>query len=65
MREHVAARPQTVTELTERIHPGVLTGAQRHFVMAEILADLAYHEVRDTLARNRRADGVFVWSAAG
>ena len=65
VREHVAARPQTVTELTERLHPGVLTGAQRHFVMAEILADLAYHEVRDTLARNRRADGVFVWSAAG
>ncbi len=65
VREHVAARPQTVTELTERLHPGVLTGAQRHFVMAEILADLAYHEVRDTLARNRRADGVFVWSATG
>jgi glyoxylase-like metal-dependent hydrolase (beta-lactamase superfamily II) len=65
VREHVAARPQTVTELTERIHPGVLTGAQRHFVMAEILADLAYHEVRATLARNRRADGVFVWSGVG
>ncbi len=64
VRELVAARPRTVTELTEQLHPGVLTGAQRHFVMAELLAALAYHEVRDMLSRQRRADGVFVWSAA-
>jgi hypothetical protein len=32
--------------------------------MAELLADLAYHEVREALQRNRRPDGVFVWSAA-
>ncbi len=65
VRELVEARAWTVTELTERLHPGPLEGGQRHFVMAELLADLAYHEVRGTLHRSRRPDGVFVWSAAG
>jgi hypothetical protein len=64
VRELVAAAPRTVTELTEALHPGPLGGAQRHFVMAELLADLAYHEVREALQRNRRPDGVFVWSPA-
>jgi glyoxylase-like metal-dependent hydrolase (beta-lactamase superfamily II) len=64
VRELVEAAPRTVTELTEALHPGPLGGAQRHFVMAELLADLAYHEVREALQRNRRPDGVFVWSAA-
>jgi glyoxylase-like metal-dependent hydrolase (beta-lactamase superfamily II) len=63
VRELVEAAPITVTELTETLHPGPLGGAQRHFVMAELLADLAYHEVREVLQRNRRPDGVFVWSA--
>jgi hypothetical protein len=36
---------------------------QRHFVMAELLAGMAYFEARDVLQRNRRPDGVFVWSA--
>jgi glyoxylase-like metal-dependent hydrolase (beta-lactamase superfamily II) len=63
VRDLVAARPRTTTEITEELHPGSLTGAQRHFVMAELLASLAYHEVRGVLARERRADGVFVWSA--
>jgi glyoxylase-like metal-dependent hydrolase (beta-lactamase superfamily II) len=64
VRELVEAAPTTVTELAEALHPGPLSGAQRHFVMAELLADLAYHEVREALQRNRRPDGVFVWSAA-
>jgi len=64
VRELIEARAWTVTELTEHLHPGPLAGGQRHFVMAELLADLAYHEVRGVLERNRRADGVFVWSAA-
>lgn len=59
----VERRARTVTELTEQLHPGPLSGGQRHFVMAELLADLAYFEVRGILERNRRADGVFVWSA--
>jgi glyoxylase-like metal-dependent hydrolase (beta-lactamase superfamily II) len=64
VREFVETGDRTVTELTDRLHPGTLSGAQRHFVMAELLADLAYHEVRGVLERTRRADGVFVWSAA-
>jgi hypothetical protein len=39
-----------------------LTGAQRHFALAEILAYLAHHEVRGAAVRRRRPDGVFVWS---
>jgi glyoxylase-like metal-dependent hydrolase (beta-lactamase superfamily II) len=63
VRELVEGAARTVTELTDQLHPGTLTGSQRHFVMAELLADLAYHEARGTLQRNRRSDGVFVWSA--
>jgi glyoxylase-like metal-dependent hydrolase (beta-lactamase superfamily II) len=63
VRELVEGVARTVTELTDQLHPGTLTGSQRHFVMAELLADLAYHEARGTLQRNRRSDGVFVWSA--
>ena len=65
VRELVEAAPSSVSELTATLYPGPLGGAQRHFVMAELLADLAYHEVREVLQRNRRPDGVFVWSAAG
>jgi hypothetical protein len=32
--------------------------------MAEILAYLAFHEVRGALKRARRPDGVFLWRAA-
>jgi hypothetical protein len=32
-----------------------------HFAMDEILAYLAYHEVRRQAERARRPDGVFVW----
>jgi glyoxylase-like metal-dependent hydrolase (beta-lactamase superfamily II) len=64
VRELVETRARTVTELTEHLHPGPMSGGQRHFVMAELLADLAYHEVRGALRRNRRPDGVFLWSAA-
>ncbi len=63
VRELVEGAARTVTELTDQLHPGTLTGSQRHFVMAELLADLAYHEARGTLQRNRRSDGVFVWNA--
>jgi glyoxylase-like metal-dependent hydrolase (beta-lactamase superfamily II) len=61
VRELVSGRVHTVTELTETLFPMPLTGAQRHFAMAEILADLAYHEVRGVLHRRRRPDGVFAW----
>jgi glyoxylase-like metal-dependent hydrolase (beta-lactamase superfamily II) len=57
----VAERERTVTEITAMLFTGELTGAQRHFAMAEILADLAFHEVRGTLERARRPDGVYLW----
>lgn len=66
VRELVQDRPRTVTELTaELFRSAALTGAQRHFAMAEILAYLAYHEVRGALRRTRRPDGVFLWSETG
>jgi glyoxylase-like metal-dependent hydrolase (beta-lactamase superfamily II) len=61
IREMVGSRERTVTELTSELFEMAMTGAQRHFAMAEILADLAYFEVRDVLVRTRRPDGVFVW----
>lgn len=59
----VARRERTATELTGEFFRGALTGAQRHFAMAEILADLAWFETRGEMARARRPDGVFVWRA--
>ncbi len=61
IREMVVARERTVVEITAELFPMPLTGAQRHFVMAEILANLAYFEVRDVAVRTRRPDGVYVW----
>jgi glyoxylase-like metal-dependent hydrolase (beta-lactamase superfamily II) len=55
------ARDRTVVELTAELFRGSLTGSQRHFAMAEILAYLAYHEARGTAERVRGPDGVFVW----
>jgi glyoxylase-like metal-dependent hydrolase (beta-lactamase superfamily II) len=65
IREMVETRERTAIELTAELHPTVTTGAQRHFAIAEILADLAYHEVRDVLRRDRRPDGVYVWRSQG
>jgi len=61
IRDMVHVRERTVTEMTAQLFPSALTGAQRHFAMAELLAYLAYHEVRGELERVRRPDGVFVW----
>jgi glyoxylase-like metal-dependent hydrolase (beta-lactamase superfamily II) len=63
VRELVEARDRITIELTEALFPGVRTGVQRHFAMAEVLAYLAYHEVRGVLERVRRPDGVFLWRA--
>jgi glyoxylase-like metal-dependent hydrolase (beta-lactamase superfamily II) len=63
VRELVADRPRTVAELTADLFgTAQLTGSQRHFVTAEILAYLAFHEARRSLRRTRRPDGVFLWS---
>jgi glyoxylase-like metal-dependent hydrolase (beta-lactamase superfamily II) len=63
VRELVEGRGRTVAELTTELFGAApLTGSQRHFVTAEILAYLAYHEARRALVRRRRPDGVFIWS---
>ena len=63
VRDLVGDRPRTVAELTVDLFGSVqLSGSQRHFVTAEILAYLAYHETRQVLRRARRPDGVFLWS---
>lgn len=64
VRELVEERPRTVTDITGTVFRQALTGAQRHFAMAEILAYLAHHETRGVLERGRRPDGVFVWRPA-
>jgi glyoxylase-like metal-dependent hydrolase (beta-lactamase superfamily II) len=64
VRDLVEERPRTVAELTVDLFGSAqLTGSQRHFVTAEILAYLAYHEARRWVRRTRRPDGVFLWSA--
>ena len=54
---------RTVTDLAGVLYPRPLKGAQLHFVMAEILAYLAYLEVRGQAERVRASEGVFVWCA--
>jgi glyoxylase-like metal-dependent hydrolase (beta-lactamase superfamily II) len=61
----IASGHRTVTELTGELYPKPLKGAQLHFVMAEILAYLAYLEVRGQAERVRESEGVFVWRAIG
>jgi hypothetical protein len=58
----VESAPRTVTDLTAALFQVSLTGPQRHFAIAELLAYLAYHEARGTLQRARRPDGVFLWA---
>jgi glyoxylase-like metal-dependent hydrolase (beta-lactamase superfamily II) len=59
----IDTQPRMVADLLGDLFGRVaLTGAQQHFALAEILAYLAYLEVRGTAVRRRRPDGVFVWS---
>jgi glyoxylase-like metal-dependent hydrolase (beta-lactamase superfamily II) len=53
----------TVTQLAAELFPRPVKGAQLHFVMAEILAYLAYLEARRRAERVRDPAGVFVWRA--
>jgi glyoxylase-like metal-dependent hydrolase (beta-lactamase superfamily II) len=52
-----------VTEIVARLFSTRLSGSAQHFVMAEVLAFLAYHEVRGQAQRVRGPDGVFRWRA--
>jgi hypothetical protein len=59
----IESGPRTVTELATELYPKPLKGAQLHFVMAEILAYLAYLETRGQAERVRESEGVFLWRA--
>jgi glyoxylase-like metal-dependent hydrolase (beta-lactamase superfamily II) len=59
----VRSADRTATELAGDLYPSQLTGAQLHFVLAEVLAYLAYLEVRGQAQRVRAPHGVFVWRA--
>jgi glyoxylase-like metal-dependent hydrolase (beta-lactamase superfamily II) len=59
----IESADRTVNELVTELFPRQLMGAQLHFVMAEILAYLAYLEVRGQAGRVRRSDGTFMWRA--
>jgi glyoxylase-like metal-dependent hydrolase (beta-lactamase superfamily II) len=59
----IQASTCTVTELAGELYPRPLKGAQLHFVMAEILAYMAYLEVRGRAERVRASDGAFHWRA--
>jgi glyoxylase-like metal-dependent hydrolase (beta-lactamase superfamily II) len=50
-----------VTEIAERLFGKRLTGSAQHFAMAEVLAFLAYYDVRGRAQRLRGPDGVFRW----
>jgi len=50
-----------VTEIAERLFGRRLSGSAQHFAMAEVLAMLAYYDVRGQARRLRGPDGVFRW----
>jgi glyoxylase-like metal-dependent hydrolase (beta-lactamase superfamily II) len=64
VRAMVEEQERTVMEIMVELFRAQLTAAQRHFAMAEILAYLAFYEVRGVLERVRRPDGVFLWRVA-
>jgi glyoxylase-like metal-dependent hydrolase (beta-lactamase superfamily II) len=57
----VQAGPLPVTEIAKRLFRRQLSGGAQHFAMAEVLAFLAYYDLRGQAERVRGADGVFRW----
>jgi glyoxylase-like metal-dependent hydrolase (beta-lactamase superfamily II) len=54
---------RTVNDLTAEVFRLRLTGSQIHFAVAEVLAYLAYWEMRGMAYRERGAEDVFLWRA--
>jgi glyoxylase-like metal-dependent hydrolase (beta-lactamase superfamily II) len=54
---------RAVNDLTAEVFRLKLTGPQIHFAVAEVLAYLAYWEMRGIAYRERGPDGVYVWHA--
>ena len=57
----IEAEALPVTEIAERLFGKRLNGSAQHFAMAEVLAFLAYYDVRRQAQRLRGPDGVFRW----
>lgn len=57
----IQAEALPVSEVVERLFRKRLTGSGQHFAMAEVLAYLAYYDVRGQAERVRGPDGVFRW----
>jgi glyoxylase-like metal-dependent hydrolase (beta-lactamase superfamily II) len=54
---------RTVNDLTADVFRVRLTGAQTHFAVAEVLAFLAYWEMRGIAYRERGPEDVYIWRA--
>ena len=61
VRHIVEAEAPPVTEIAERLFRKRLSGSAQHFAIAEVLAFLAYYDVRGQAQRLRGPDGVFRW----
>ena len=61
VRQIIEAEPLPVTEIALRLFRKRLSGSAQHFAMAEVLAFLAYYDVRGLAQRVRGSDGVFRW----
>ena len=61
VRQIIEAEPLPVTEIALRLFRKRLSGSAQHFAMAEVLAFLAYYDVRGLAQRVRGPDGVFRW----
>jgi glyoxylase-like metal-dependent hydrolase (beta-lactamase superfamily II) len=59
----IDGRDRSVADITTELFGPQPTGARQHFAMAEVLAYLAYFEVRGQARRERREDGVYAWRA--
>jgi glyoxylase-like metal-dependent hydrolase (beta-lactamase superfamily II) len=57
----IEAEALPVTEIAERLFRKRLSGSAQHFAMAEVLAFLAFYDVRRQAQRLRGPDGVFRW----
>jgi glyoxylase-like metal-dependent hydrolase (beta-lactamase superfamily II) len=58
----IEAEALPVTGIAERMFGRRLSGSAQHFAMAEVLAFLAYYDVRRQAQQLRGPDGVFRWS---
>jgi glyoxylase-like metal-dependent hydrolase (beta-lactamase superfamily II) len=61
VRQIIETEPLPAAEIAFRLFGKRLSGSAQHFAMAEVLAFLAYYDVRGLAQRVRGPDGVFRW----